>query len=177
MLQWWLTRLCAVFLRVKEASCPKLATTSESSVRVTSDCRRVTKRWSGSRWTTSCLDNRLTSNINLSNFDSDWSEFTCFNLFILCNRNQKCCDAGPVNWRFPIFICQLCRIEIKLVQFSNFPKQYLSLNIYSERDLNLKSQFYRKNYKKQVELLTNFLVEIQCETSKNKLDTDSRWGH
>lgn len=50
-----------VFLRVKEASCPKPATTSESSVRATSDCRRATKRWSESRWTTRCLDNRLTS--------------------------------------------------------------------------------------------------------------------
>ncbi|MEQ2192691.1 hypothetical protein XENOCAPTIV_015549, partial [Xenoophorus captivus] len=47
------SKLC-VLLRVKEASCPKPVTTSESSVRTTSGCRRATKRWSGWRWTTSC---------------------------------------------------------------------------------------------------------------------------
>lgn len=40
--------------RVKEASCPRPATTSGSCGRTTSGCRRATRRWSGWRWTTSC---------------------------------------------------------------------------------------------------------------------------
>lgn len=47
--------------RVKEGSCPKPVTTSESCGRTTSSCRRATRRWSGWRWTTSCSANRCPS--------------------------------------------------------------------------------------------------------------------
>lgn len=49
-----------LFSRVKEASCPKPATTSGSCGRTTSGCRTAARRWSKPRWTTSCSDSRYT---------------------------------------------------------------------------------------------------------------------
>lgn len=73
---------CLWSARAKEASCTRPATTSGSCVRAISSCRRAARKWSGSRWTTSCYDSRL-----------EWAATHTVQTHPDCNPCQPCVIA------------------------------------------------------------------------------------